>query len=608
MLLDFLEKSRDLRLTLHFSAPLLMYWREKFPDFLERLKEVIKSSRFEVLGGTYSESPLPLLPHEDRLEQLRRGKQLVESLLDLKVEGAWLPERVWDPTLPLHLAEAGYRYVLLDDDVGYRSGLSREDVHKAFLTEYSGRLVGVLFIDAPIRYILPWRSHNEVLNYIRGYSSLRGEYVLWGSDAEKFGEWWDKAQAEQWLSLFLYHLKQSEDIEVITPSLYLQRFGYAGLAYLFPGSYDKMMEWSGGYFPNFLRKYRESNNMHKRMLYTRRKLELYKAPAAAWEEYYLAQCNDAFWHGLFGGVYIPILRQAVYEHLIRAERIAEEKAGYYLGESFKVKELDFDMDGRRELVIEAPLASAFIKPSDGGTLFELDLKEEGAEFNLVNTMSRYREPYLSDRDIIPDWYRRVSFREHVWRRGTRLDDWIENTPFVDISDLALANYIVEYVGDSVVLSRVGRVWFDPASPYRLHVAKSYKFEEEGRLLRVRYRWRNLEKRFAEFALSIELSLSPKLPYEYESVPSYSVEGSAERPVTERLASPWARVLVLKSPAMHPVTVESSKHGEIWVAPIFTWTRTEKGLKPHYQGVGVAFNYHVALDPGDSFDTEVKLRW
>ncbi len=45
----------------------------------------------------------------------------------------------------------------------------------------------------------------------------------------------------------------------------------------------------------------------------------------------IALCREyAFWHGLFGGIYIPVLRQAVYEHLIRAERMAEEKGGYFL--------------------------------------------------------------------------------------------------------------------------------------------------------------------------------------------------------------------------------------------------------------------------------------
>jgi hypothetical protein len=609
MLLSLLERYKHLRLTLHFSGPLLRYWRDRYPEFLERLRSVIQSSRFEVLGGTYTESPLILLPPEDKLEQLKRGRQLVEGLLGVSVRGAWLPERVWDPTLPPLLEETGYQYVLLDDEVGYRSGLPREYVRRAVLVEYSGRKVGVLFIDGPIRYILPWRSHEEVLSYIRSFDGARGEYVLWGSDAEKFGEWWERDKAERWLSLFFYYLDGARDIELLTPSDYIRRYGYAGLAYLGPWSYDKMNEWSGGYFPNFLRKYRESNNMHKRLMFTRDKLLRLGAPAEAWEEYYLAQCNDAYWHGLFGGTYIPLLRQAVYEHAIRAEKLAEKEGGYYLGRKLVIRELDFDADGSNEIVMEAPLASVFLKPSDGGTVFELDIKADGFEHNLVNTMSRYPEPYLGEGAPRPDWYRRVSFREHIWRREARLDDWVENTPFVDSSDLALASYIVEYIGeDEVCLSRVGRNWFSPTSFVRVYVVKVFRLEDLGRALRVKYKWRNMEKVFADLRLSVELSLSPRLPYDSEALPTYEVDGAGERPATERFSSPWARVVVLRSQAAPRVVVESSKHGEVWVSPLYTWFRTEKGLRSEYQGLGIVYNYNVALNPGEAFETEVRVSW
>jgi hypothetical protein len=34
---------------------------------------------------------------------------------------------------------------------------------------------------------------------------------------------------------------------------------------------------------------------------------------------YRGQVNCPYWHGAFGGLYLPHLRQAVYRHLIRAE-------------------------------------------------------------------------------------------------------------------------------------------------------------------------------------------------------------------------------------------------------------------------------------------------
>lgn len=610
MLLSVLSEYRDLPLTLHFSGPLLRYWHALYPDFLEELRRVVASSSFEVLGGTYSESILTLLPIEDRLEQLKHGRKLVKELLGVEPRGLWLAERVWDPTLPPTLRKAGYDYVLLDDEVGYRSGLWRDDTHKAFLTEYAGHSVGVFFIDTQIRYILPWRPHAEVIDYTRQFSTQDGcKYVMWGSDAEKFGEWWSRENAEPWLRLFLSYLRGSKEIQTVTPSEYLRRCGYAGLAYLLPGSYDKMQEWSGGFFPNFLRKYRESNNMHKKMLYVREKLVALKAPEEAWENYYLAQCNDAFWHGLFGGTYIPHLRQSVYEHLIRAEAVAEREGAYYVGREYRIVERDFDYDGKRELLLEAPLANVYIKPSDGGTVFELDTKLESAEHNLINTMSRYAEPYLQGLDVRPDWYRRVSFREHIWRRDAGLKDWIDNTPFVDVSDLALREYIVEYAGDGkVVLSATGRDWSVKSMPARIHVTKVYEVEEEGRALKVTYIFRNMERRLLEPRLSIELSLAPKLSYEDDEEPTYSVDGGRERRIGEAFESIWSRTVRISSKGYRDVIVENEKHGELWVAPIVTIARTERGLRYEVQGLGISFNHVVTLEPGESFQTRVTLRW
>ena len=35
---------------------------------------------------------------------------------------------------------------------------------------------------------------------------------------------------------------------------------------------------------------------------------------------YRSQCNDAYWHGVFGGLYLNHLREAAYSNLLRAER------------------------------------------------------------------------------------------------------------------------------------------------------------------------------------------------------------------------------------------------------------------------------------------------
>ena len=606
MLIRILEENKDIPLTLHFSGPLLMQWREYYPDLLERTRKLLENSQFEVMGGTFSESILTIIPWEDRLDQLVKGRRLVEELLGVTPRGLWLPERVWDPTLPLLIEKAGYDYVLVDDTVGYKAGLWEGDIHRAWITEYSGGRINVLFIDANIRYLLPWRSYDEVIGYLWKHRSPRGEnYVLWGSDAEKFGEWWDKGQAEQWLRGFFERIRGIEWLQIETPTSYLRKHGVVGLVYLPPGSYDKMMEWSGGYFPIFLRKYVESNNMHKKMLYVRSKLKSMKADSRAWEEYYKAQCNDAYWHGLFGGVYIPVLRQTVYEHLIRAERMAE---GNTLGDNeVIIREIDFDYDGRLEVLVESKTLNAYIKPSDGGTLFELDVKVEGLEHNLLNTMTRIMEPYLEGTGFRPDWYRRVSFREHLWKHNTSIDDWVNNTPFIDVSDFALAEYIYMIKPDNTIrLVFTGRDWRNRENPKRIMVEKTYTLKPREKSIIVNVKWRNMEDEELDTVLSEELTIAPKHPTKTPIMPRYIVDDEHIKQVLEKHVSPWSYKVVIESPEYPRIIVEQDKRSQLWVAPINSYSRTEKGLKEMFQAIGIVFNHPITLKPRETFTTKIRI--
>jgi alpha-amylase/alpha-mannosidase (GH57 family) len=75
-----------------------------------------------------------------------------------------------------------------------------------------------------------------------------------------------------------------------------------------------------------------------------------------------AQCNDAYWHGVFGGLYLPHLRSAIWRQLAIAERVLR------LGESLAYEELDLDYDGYPELWVHSSQFSALISPHRGGAI------------------------------------------------------------------------------------------------------------------------------------------------------------------------------------------------------------------------------------------------
>ena len=76
-------------------------------------------------------------------------------------------------------------------------------------------------------------------------------------------------------------------------------------------------------------------------------------------ELYKGECNDPLWHGVFGGLYLPHLREASYEHLLKAEAQAAPEVLWTA--------TDFDRDGRPEWVWRDRTFGLIAKPSAGGT-------------------------------------------------------------------------------------------------------------------------------------------------------------------------------------------------------------------------------------------------
>lgn len=606
LLLDIFKKHADLKFTVHISGPLLLYMREYYPEWLSEMAKLGDYGTVEFIGGSIGEAILPILPSEDRFYQVRDYLRMFEKIFGHKPRGMWLPERVWEPSLPEPLVRNGIEYIFIDDSTLYRVGRSSEDTYYAWLTEESGYSMKVFFIDTGLRYILPWRSSEEVFNYMLERGSEAGNRVIvWGSDAEKFGEWRDPEWARWWLNDFLSKIKERSDIKMVHPREYLRNHGVHGLIYLPTGSYDKMLEWSHGFFRNFLVKYRESNNMHKKMLWVRKKLV--NAPTVAddaWRYYHLAQCNDAYWHGLFGGIYLSHLRQAVYEYYIKAERLAEEASDYFEDEELRIIFTDFDYDGAREYIFETSRINAYFKPSDGGTLFELDYKEKGYEHNIQDTMTRYPEPYLEGSGFNPDWYRRVSMRIHLWSPDTTIWDWLNNTPFKDQSDLALADYkALVTESKELVMRTLGHHYVYGLEPVLVFVEKRIRVLDNG--LFVKYTLENHGERAIETIIGYEYSIAPKIDRnKRENKIGYIVSGRFHS--VEECWVGEDREITVRSENYRDVRLVANGLNEVWIGPINMPARTERGFRNMFQGLGVMFVKRISLKPGEAVESAIKL--
>ena len=416
--------------TLHLSGPLLDWLEVHAASFLDEIGRRVSDGRIELLTSGRHEPILAALSPRDRLEQLEAMQSLLRARFGVEAAGAWLTERVWEPDLPDTLAHAGIEYALLDDRHFLACGIEREELDRAFQTESGGSALTLLPIDERLRYLIPFQPVDEIENFFASRRASGCRQLVLGDDGEKFGGWpgtraW--VYDGGWLDAFLSalgKLRARGVLEPITTGEAAAAPG-GGLAYPAPGSYREMEEWTlprpaarrfnslvdrnstqppaeanrsaaddagplirGGHWKGFLRKYPESNRMHKAALHLSRLCRGRGDPDEARLAIGRAQCNDAYWHGVFGGVYLPHLRQAVWKELARAERRLRK------GEDIACELLDFDFDGHEEVWVHSSRASVLVAPARGGAIEMLTNFRNGA--NYADVMSRYLETYHGD--------------------------------------------------------------------------------------------------------------------------------------------------------------------------------------------------------------------
>lgn len=422
--LPFLKAVADhgfLPLTLHVSGPLLEWLEERGDGYLDLVGRLVADRKVELLLSGYDEPILAALPRADRVEQVARMREALHRRFGADAHGLWLTERVWEPDLAADLAQVGVRYVLVDDRHFLVSGFPREQLHAPFWTEADNRRVALFAIDERLRYLVPFKPPAEVVAYLRGLRQAGQALAVLVDDGEKFGGWpgtLDWVFTRGWLRQFLdamSALVSGGELRLVTPSDALTEVPSGGLAYLATASYREMEAWAlpaegaarlgrlerelgperlagpdgalvrGSHWRNFLVKYPESNRMHQKMLALSALCRERGDPPPARRAIGRAQCNDAYWHGVFGGLYLPHLRAAVWRNLAQAEGALRG------GEGLQAEELDVDGDGRPELWVHSSAFSAWLSPARGGVLEELTLFERGV--NLADTLTRRREAY-----------------------------------------------------------------------------------------------------------------------------------------------------------------------------------------------------------------------
>ncbi len=187
--LAILEKHPGIKTTLHFSGPLLEWLEAEQPEFLQRIRNLVKRGQVELLGGGFYEPIFSILRERDAQGQIQMMTDFLQEKCAVSPKGIWLAERVWEPALPRLIAQSGLSYTLLDSTHFLYAGLSPEQIHGYYVTEKDGFPLSLFPIDMTLRYTIPFQQPEKTIEYLL-YRASDGEgvAVTYGDDGEKTQE------------------------------------------------------------------------------------------------------------------------------------------------------------------------------------------------------------------------------------------------------------------------------------------------------------------------------------------------------------------------------------------------------------------------------------
>ncbi len=389
--LDVLTGFPELRINVHYSGALLEWLTTHRPDVVDALREA--GPNLEWMGGGFYDPILAAIPENDRLDQLRRHQDHLAEHFGVSPDGVWIAERVWEPSLAGTLNRAGFEYTVVDDSAFASTGHDLAHLSGPYVVDFTGRPLAIFPISESLRFAIPGNSVDDVMEMLRRmHDDAPDRLVVFGDDGEKFGHWagtGDRLYEGGWLASFFEALIEADWLEVTTfESVLAATDDSLPHVALPPASYGEMSSWSGGYFPNFVDRYPSVQVLHRKMLRLSRHLR--RASSESRTGLLRSQCNCAWWHGGFGGVYLPHLRSALHEQMIAARVTHDQDQHRGRGWS-ELETLDWDADWADELHVELPDQSWVLDPRDGGSLHYYDDKPGG--WAVSDVMSRVSEPY-----------------------------------------------------------------------------------------------------------------------------------------------------------------------------------------------------------------------
>ena len=653
--LDVLEEFPQIKVTLHYSGILLDWLGKHHPEFIDRLGKFIQSGQIEILSGAYYEAILSIIPPEDRIRQINKLSDRINSLFGVRPNGMWLAERVWEQAIVKEIAETGIKFLPIDEAHFKYAGKSESELYGYYTTEEQGRTINVFPGNKKLRYTIPFAPIEETINCLRSIASEdANRIVVFADDGEKFGAWphtYAHVYENNWLRNFFAKIVNNADwIKMGHFSEELKSQSALGRVYLPTGSYPEMLKWAlpvdatndleefenillnqnltrfdtfirGGYWRNFLAKYPEANWMHKKMLRVSNKIKQAQEKGLNVEiatDYMLAgQCNDAYWHGVFGGLYLTNLRFPLYQNLIKAECALDKAGSNYPA----IESTDFDCDGLSEIIYESSTLNLYLKPDNGGAIYEADYKPK--QINILDVLSRRKEyshqKLLQKTDaqlqkvdlresLVYDSYKHASLIDHFFDDNTTVNDFFKNA-YIEKGDFVDNPYQFQISKNKnktfIELKRLGKV-INQNIAHGVQITKTITLINNSADIVVAYQFKNSSQESLNLRFGVEWNyglLAGNAPDRYYKIDGIELGdarlisvGSVKNINALTLVDEWLRL---------SIELETSTKAEYWRCPIETVSLSEAGLEKVYQSSVVIPIWNVELN--DTWEVTIRQK-
>ncbi len=528
---EVMSRYPQFRFALHCSGWLMEQIENDHPKLHEQIMALARQGSIEFFSAGYYEPILSVIPSDDRVKQIDMLSSSIEKTFGQTPKGLWLSERVWESSLIPDLKRAGIAYTVMDDYHFQCAGFDASVLDGYYMSEEGGKKLALFPISKKLRYAIPFLTVESAIKAIKSFNRKKDSAAIIFDDAEKFGMWpgtHEWVYAKGWLEKFVQGVLDDPAIETMHFGDYYKDQCTRGIAYLPNTSYYEMGEWSlraddatamerfkqemgsrryeeegvkflkGGIWKNFFVKYEESNRLHKRMLELC-EAEIRQESPDFNTNLYKLQTNDALWHGVFGGLYLPNLRDNAYRYLITCENLR------YKEELLLVSDQN-ELDGHDKVkAVNAHYIFRF-DAAQGGQLVEFDSRE--ACFNWQNTLTRRKEAYhqrlfenkspsqmppaeegidtihnaaieIDDtlRDaIIYDWYLKNSFIDHISDEHFNADNF-RHCNFREYGDFANQPFEVKHDQKGIHFSRKGGLHFP--QKVEAYLEKNYSITHRG---------------------------------------------------------------------------------------------------------------------------------